>query len=157
MSDKIENVYLQIHDLAFMSSSSCARLYSSQTQSWSLIITKSIAKGTWNPLLGLDYRMGLLGLGPGALDQILWISGWNTNKIKKLLYKNSKIVGKKCFPHHNDAIPTNTDLYVHIMYFNSSKIFKIFWWFRIGSWMHIRPWAHSFLNRALSITHKNIK
>ena len=24
---------------------------------------------------GLDYRMGLLGLGPRALDKILWISG----------------------------------------------------------------------------------
>ena len=41
-----------------------------------------------------------------------------------------KTVGKNVFPEilklSNDTILTNTDLCVHIIYFNSSKIFQIF-------------------------------
>ena len=38
------------------------------------------------------------------------------------------------------------------MYFNSSKIFKFWGWFRIGVRMHIRAWAHTWLSRALHIS-----
>ena len=47
------------------------------------------------------------------------------------------------------TLPTNTDLYIHIMYFNSSKIFKFLGQFWIGARMHVRLWAHSWFNRAL--------
>ena len=45
-----------------------------------------------------DYRMGLLGLRPEALDEILWISGWNSNKMKIFLSKNGKNCRKNVFP-----------------------------------------------------------
>ena len=47
---------------------------------------------------GPDYHMGLLGLGPGTLDKILWISDRTSNKMKSFLYKNGKNCRKKCFP-----------------------------------------------------------
>ena len=37
--------------------------------------------------------------------------------------------------------------------FNSTKIFKFLGRFRIGARMHIKPWAHSWLNLALSTRH----
>ena len=37
------------------------------------------------------------------------------------------------------------------MYFKTSKVFKFFGRFRIGARMHIRPWARSWLNRALRV------
>ena len=46
-----------------------------------------------------DHSMGLLGLDSGTLDKILWIPGWNSNKIKKFLYKNGKNCGKT-FPQY---------------------------------------------------------
>ena len=49
---------------------------------------------------GPDYRMGLLDLGSGALDKILWISDWNSNKMKIILYKNGKNCTKECFPQY---------------------------------------------------------
>ena len=49
----------------------------------------------------------------------------------------------------NDTLPSNTDLHVHIIYFNSWKIFKFLGRFIIGARMHIRPWAHWWLDRAL--------
>ena len=39
----------------------------------------------------------------------------------------------------NATLPTNTDLYVHIMYFISSKVFKFLERFRIGSQMALGP------------------
>ena len=37
------------------------------------------------------------------------------------------------------------------MYFNSSKIFTVLGRFRIGARIHIRPWVHSWLNRAVGL------
>ena len=76
---------------------------------------------------GSDYRMGI---------------------ISYFLYKNCKnCTGKNVFLNilklSNDILPTNTDLYVHIMYFNSSKMLKFLGRFRIRARTHIRPWAHS--------------
>ena len=47
---------------------------------------------------GADYRMCPLSLGSGVPDKSLWISGWNSNKMKIFLYKNGKNWRKKCFP-----------------------------------------------------------
>ena len=38
-----------------------------------------------------------------------------------------------------DTFPTNADLYVHIIYFNSSKLRLFLERFRIGARMHMRP------------------
>ena len=74
-------------------------------------------------------------------------------KWKFFFIKTVKSVGKNVLPNIlktlNDALLTSTDLYVHIMYFNSSIIFQFLGRFKIGAQMHIRPWAHSWLNRAL--------
>ena len=40
------------------------------------------------------------------------------------------------------------------MYFNSWKLFKFLGRFRIGTRMHIRPWAHSWFYKALNTTEK---
>ena len=81
--------------------------------------------------------------------------------MKISLHKNGKNCRKKCFPQDikklsNDILPTNTDLCVHVMYFNSSEIFKFSGWFRIGARMYIRPWARFWLNWALR-TVSNLK
>ena len=46
-------------------------------------------------------------------------------------------------------MPINADLYVHITYFNTSKIFKFLGRIRPGTPVHMRPWTHSWLNRPL--------
>ena len=54
--------------------------------------------------------------------------GWNSNKIKVLLYKSGKNYRENIFSEILKTlewyIPTNTDLYVHIMYSNLWKIFQ---------------------------------
>ena len=60
-----------------------------------------------------------------------------------------KLFSSRYLKLSNDTLPTSTDLHVHIMYFNSSKILKLLGWFRIGAQMHFRPWGHSWLNQAL--------
>ena len=78
------------------------------------------------------YIQGLLGLGPGDLGKILWISSCNSNTMKIFLYKNSKNCWKNVFSKifKTLKLPANTDLYVHIMYFNSSNTFKFLGQFR---------------------------
>ena len=61
-------------------------------------------------------------------------------KMVKTVEKN---VFQKIFKTLKYTLPSKTDLYVYIMYFNSSKILKIFGQFRIGARIHIRRWAHS--------------
>ena len=60
-----------------------------------------------------------------------------------------KTVGKNVLPNILKTLNTNTDLYVHIMHFNSSKIFNFLGWFRTEARIHIMPWVqHWFIGPA---------